>query len=274
MTVTRHLAARLLPLLLVTLAWQPTPAAAQPGAPTLPTTVVMVNLTVKPDVDRALLTKVMPSEIRDTVQAYLDGKIQQWFGRGRRPRRDVPHERLVGGGRQGIDGCAAAGQGRARELRVHAARTFGPDAAAAGAARFAGRERPAVTKPRAETPVEALAVSDLGCACASARRLARTLTQLYDWRLRQVDVAAPQFAILATLEYGPSSQVALGQRHALDKTTVSRNVQGLKRKGWVTLSDPTTAAQRQAALTRGRPGAPHQARAASGSRRRPNCARP
>ena len=60
----------------------PAPAAAQgPGGPPLPTTVVMVNLTVKPDVDRALLAKAMPAEIRDTVQAYLDGNIQQWFGR-------------------------------------------------------------------------------------------------------------------------------------------------------------------------------------------------
>ncbi len=81
MTPTRRLVA--CSFLLTSLALlPPAPAAAQgPGAPPLPTTVVMVNLTVKPDVDRALLTKTMPSEIRDTVQAYLDGKIQQWFGR-------------------------------------------------------------------------------------------------------------------------------------------------------------------------------------------------
>ena len=81
MTARCALAARVLPLLLMTATLGPAPAAAQPGAPPLPTTVVMVNLTVKPGVDRALLTKTMPSEIRETVQAYLDGKIQQWFGR-------------------------------------------------------------------------------------------------------------------------------------------------------------------------------------------------
>lgn len=79
MTLTPRLAA--CSCLLLSLVLSPRPAAAQPGAPPLPTTVVMVNLTVKPDVDRALLTRTMPSEIRDTVQAYLDGKIQQWFGR-------------------------------------------------------------------------------------------------------------------------------------------------------------------------------------------------
>jgi hypothetical protein len=58
------------------------PASAQgPGGPPGPTTAVLVNLTVKPDVDRAKLMQTMPDEIRDTVRAYLDGKIQQWFGR-------------------------------------------------------------------------------------------------------------------------------------------------------------------------------------------------
>ncbi|MDH4064998.1 MAG: hypothetical protein OEW19_11410 [Acidobacteriota bacterium] len=58
------------------------PAFAQgPGGPPAPTTAVLVNLTVKPDVDRAKLMQTMPDEIRDTVRAYLDGKIQQWFGR-------------------------------------------------------------------------------------------------------------------------------------------------------------------------------------------------
>src|ERR1700749_2979828 len=53
---------------------------AQPPAPP-PTTAVLVNLTVKPDVDRAQVLKVMPQEVRDTVQAYLDGKFQQWYSR-------------------------------------------------------------------------------------------------------------------------------------------------------------------------------------------------
>lgn len=52
---------------------------AQPPAPL--TTSVLVNLTVKPDSDRAQLPKLMPQEVRDTVRLYLDGKIQQWYGR-------------------------------------------------------------------------------------------------------------------------------------------------------------------------------------------------
>lgn len=58
-----------------------TPAVAQPPAAG-PTTQVLTTLTVKTDVDRAQITKVLPDEVRATVKLYLDGKIQQWFTRG------------------------------------------------------------------------------------------------------------------------------------------------------------------------------------------------
>jgi DNA-binding MarR family transcriptional regulator len=75
---------------------------------------------------------------------------------------------------------------------------------------------------------------DLMCACATARNVARTLTQLYDTALRDTGLEAPQFALLMTLERKePCTQAALGQHHALDKTTVSRNVRWLEQQGWV-----------------------------------------
>jgi hypothetical protein len=54
--------------------------AQGPGAPS-PATQVMATLTVKDGVARADIMKIMPGEVRDTVQLYLDGKIQQWFSR-------------------------------------------------------------------------------------------------------------------------------------------------------------------------------------------------
>ena len=56
------------------------PAFAQPPA-AAPTTQVLTALTVKSDVDRAQIMKVMPDEVRATVKMYLDGKIQQWYSR-------------------------------------------------------------------------------------------------------------------------------------------------------------------------------------------------
>ena len=70
----------ILATLLAAAAFSASSAGAQPPAPP-PTTAVLVNLTVKPDVDRAQLTKTMPDEGRATVQLYLDGKIQQWYAR-------------------------------------------------------------------------------------------------------------------------------------------------------------------------------------------------
>jgi hypothetical protein len=56
-----------------------------PGASTaaLPkTTGVMVILTPRQGVTRQQITAIMPSEIRETVKLYLDGKIRQWYSRG------------------------------------------------------------------------------------------------------------------------------------------------------------------------------------------------
>jgi hypothetical protein len=54
---------------------------AQAPAPP-PVTHIMAILTVKDGVDRTEMTKVMPREVRDTVQLHLDGRIDQWYARG------------------------------------------------------------------------------------------------------------------------------------------------------------------------------------------------
>jgi hypothetical protein len=55
-------------------------AQAQASSPT--TTAVMVILTVKSGVTREQVMAVMPAEIRETVQLYLNGKIREWYSRG------------------------------------------------------------------------------------------------------------------------------------------------------------------------------------------------
>jgi hypothetical protein len=55
-------------------------AQAQALSPT--TTGVIVILTVKAGVTREQVMAVMPAEIRETVQLYLNGKIREWFSRG------------------------------------------------------------------------------------------------------------------------------------------------------------------------------------------------
>ena len=58
----------------------PSVAQAQAIPPT--PTGVMVILTVKAGVTRDQVMAVMPAEIRQTVQLYLNGKIREWYSRG------------------------------------------------------------------------------------------------------------------------------------------------------------------------------------------------
>jgi hypothetical protein len=58
----------------------PSVAQAQAISPT--TTAVMVIITVKAGVTREQVMAVMPAEIRQTVQLYLNGKIREWYSRG------------------------------------------------------------------------------------------------------------------------------------------------------------------------------------------------
>ena len=58
------------------------PSAAQAQATSSITTGVMVILTVKSGITREQVMAVMPAEIRETVQLYLNGKIREWYSRG------------------------------------------------------------------------------------------------------------------------------------------------------------------------------------------------
>ena len=55
-------------------------AQAQALSPT--TTGVIAVLTAKAGVTREQVMAVMPAEIRETVQLYLNGKIREWYSRG------------------------------------------------------------------------------------------------------------------------------------------------------------------------------------------------
>jgi len=67
--------------LLVAGMFLPASSASGQTPATSPTTVVLVELTTKPGVDRQQVMKIMPEEIRATVKLNLAGKIQQWYAR-------------------------------------------------------------------------------------------------------------------------------------------------------------------------------------------------
>ena len=76
-------------------------------------------------------------------------------------------------------------------------------------------------------------IPDLQCACATLRRAARAVSQLYADEFHGL-LEGTQFSLLALLNKQPgTNQSTLGQILMLDKTTLSRNLNLMKRKGWV-----------------------------------------
>jgi DNA-binding MarR family transcriptional regulator len=77
---------------------------------------------------------------------------------------------------------------------------------------------------------------DLECACATIRRAARLVTQLYSQEMGQT-IEPGQFAMLTALSRNPgATQAPIGRALGLDKTTLSRNLRVLETNGWIELT--------------------------------------
>jgi len=57
-------------------------ASGVPSVAIPPTTEVLVIQTPRQGVTAQQIIAVMPSEVRETVKLYLDGKIREWYSRG------------------------------------------------------------------------------------------------------------------------------------------------------------------------------------------------
>ena len=49
-----------------------------------PTTKILAIGTINPGVDPAKVLAILPNEVRDTVDLYLNGKIDQWYSQQER----------------------------------------------------------------------------------------------------------------------------------------------------------------------------------------------
>jgi DNA-binding MarR family transcriptional regulator len=77
---------------------------------------------------------------------------------------------------------------------------------------------------------------NLPCICATFRRTARALSQLYDEALRLLGLKTTQFTILQALSLtGEVSQGRLGEILTLDSTTLTRTLAIMKRRKWVAM---------------------------------------
>ena len=61
------------------------PGHAQSANTPTPTTRILAIGTLNPGVDPAAARAILPTEVRETVKLYLDGKIDQWYSLQGRP---------------------------------------------------------------------------------------------------------------------------------------------------------------------------------------------
>jgi len=77
-------------------------------------------------------------------------------------------------------------------------------------------------------------VPALSCMCATLRRVARALTQLYEREMRPLGIRVTQLTILQELSRAREmSQGKLGEILSMDSTTLTRNLKIMIRQGWV-----------------------------------------
>jgi DNA-binding MarR family transcriptional regulator len=74
------------------------------------------------------------------------------------------------------------------------------------------------------------------CGCLNLRMAARTITQFYDSRFKEIGLRSTQFNVLAAIEEaGPVAMTRLADTLVMDRTTLNRDLQPLQRDGLVSI---------------------------------------
>jgi len=71
-------------LMLIFSLFGPNSGYTQPMTTSTPTTKILAIGTINPGVDPAKVFAILPNEVRDTVDLYLNGKIDQWYSQQER----------------------------------------------------------------------------------------------------------------------------------------------------------------------------------------------
>jgi DNA-binding MarR family transcriptional regulator len=79
-----------------------------------------------------------------------------------------------------------------------------------------------------------LAAIGRACFALHARMTARLLTRVYDAAVRPSGLRFAQFGLLGAIAHGSTtSETALAERLAMERTTLVRNLKLLEDKGWI-----------------------------------------
>ena len=87
--------------------------------------------------------------------------------------------------------------------------------------------------------------------CATLRRAARALTQHYEQALRPLGLKSSQFTILQALSITKEvSQGELGEILAMDSTTLTRTLEIMGRRGWISKQPGKDRRERRISLAK------------------------
>ncbi len=88
------------------------------------------------------------------------------------------------------------------------------------------------------------------CACYNLRRAARAITRLYDDFLRPSGLRTTQFSVLMTVRLlGPVALTKLAELTVTERTTLTRNLRVLEKKGFIRIEPGKDARERQVSNT-------------------------
>jgi len=89
----------------------------------------------------------------------------------------------------------------------------------------------------------------IGCTCFELRKVARTVTRLYDQHLAAAGLRTTQFSLLRWIAHAPLPVAVLAARTNTERTTLTRNLKPLIDAGWVVLKPGDDARQRIVTIT-------------------------
>lgn len=89
------------------------------------------------------------------------------------------------------------------------------------------------------------------CACGSLRKTTRAITQFFDRHLQPIGLRSTQSSLLLAVSlHGSLSVSELGEHLLMDQTTVTRNIEILRKHGYVSVSkDEQDARRKSIAIT-------------------------
>jgi DNA-binding MarR family transcriptional regulator len=94
------------------------------------------------------------------------------------------------------------------------------------------------------------ALFDLPCACQNLRRATRIVTRIYDKELQNAGLEITQFGLLTALvATGEVNQKRLSEGFVMDSTTLTRTLERMQKRGWISVTQGTDKRERLFSLT-------------------------